>query len=111
MFDELAENARRAGASRLVIRNVPQADPQSLVLDVEDNGPGMTADVLARANDPFFTTAPVGQGSGLGLSMIRGAMTRFGGGFALGSPLGRGVTATLRFRRPSCADQRTGGTA
>lgn len=111
VFDELAENARRAGASRLVIRNVPQADPQSLVLDVEDNGPGMTADVLARATDPFFTTAPVGQGSGLGLSMIRGAMTRFGGGFALGSPLGGGVTATLRFRRPSCADQQTGGTA
>lgn len=103
MFDELAENARKAGASRLRVRAVAHPDPQVLVLQLEDDGPGMTAEVLARATDPFFTTAPVGQGSGLGLSMIRGAMKRFGGNLGLISQHGRGVTAALHFRRPSRA--------
>jgi PAS domain S-box-containing protein len=46
---------------------------------VTDSGHGMPPDVLARAADPFFTTKGVGQGSGLGLSMVEGFARQSGG--------------------------------
>jgi len=47
-----------------------KAEADKLRLTVSDNGPGMSADVLAQAVDPFFTTKPTGEGSGLGLAMV-----------------------------------------
>jgi signal transduction histidine kinase len=65
----LLDNARRAvgrdGRVRLSLRRL--AD--SVLLRIEDNGCGMSADVLRRAVDPFFTTRPAGEGSGLGLAI------------------------------------------
>ena len=43
-----------------------------VVIGVSDTGSGMPADVVAKAVDPFFTTKPVGEGTGLGLSMTYG---------------------------------------
>ncbi len=47
----------------------PQQSCQRVVIQICDNGPGMTEAVKSRLFDPFFTTKPVGQGSGLGLSI------------------------------------------
>ena len=48
---------------------VPRQSSQKIVIQISDNGPGMTDSVKAKLFDPFFTTKPVGQGSGLGLSI------------------------------------------
>jgi PAS domain S-box-containing protein len=70
-----------------------------LRLDVTDTGVGMDAATLARASEPFFTTKPPGQGTGLGLAMARGFAQQSGGGFALQSTPGWGTVVTLWFPR------------
>lgn len=69
-----------------------------LRLSVSDTGTGMDAATLARASEPFFTTKPLGQGTGLGLAMARGFAHQSGGGFSIESAPGRGTTVTLWFR-------------
>ena len=64
-------------------------------LDVVDDGCGMASDILARAIEPFFTTKPVGRGSGLGLSMVDGFATQSGGALSVSSVLHRGTTVSL----------------
>jgi PAS domain S-box-containing protein len=66
-----------------------------LRLSVIDSGKGMDAETLARAVEPFFSTKPLGQGTGLGLSMVHGLVAQLGGGFTLGSSPGEGTTASL----------------
>lgn len=75
----------------------PQGPPPGAYvrLDLTDTGAGMSASVLARAADPFFTTKPTGEGVGLGLSMARGFAEQSGGGLTLASTPGQGTTVTL----------------
>jgi len=66
-----------------------------LRLSVSDTGTGMGAATLARASEPFFTTKPPGQGTGLGLAMARGFAHQSGGGLLIESAPGQGTTVTL----------------
>jgi PAS domain S-box-containing protein len=66
---------------------------------VTDSGTGMTPDVIARAFDPFYTTKPIGQGTGLGLSMIYGFMQQSGGHAKIDSEAGRGTSVSLLLPR------------
>ncbi len=68
-----------------------------LCLSVSDTGMGMNAATLARASEPFFTTKPLGQGTGLGLAMARGFAQQSGGGMAIESASGKGTTVKLWF--------------
>ena len=58
---------------------------------VSDTGTGMDAETVARACDPFFTTKPLGVGSGLGLTMVRVLTTQLGGSLELTSQPGSGT--------------------
>lgn len=68
---------------------------KSIGLTVQDTGHGMDAATLARAVEPFFTTKALGQGTGLGLSMVHGLAAQSGGAFHLESALGQGTRAIL----------------
>jgi len=70
-------------------------------LTIADNGIGMDAAVLARVNEPFFTTKPQGQGTGLGVPMVKGFAEQSGGGLSIASTPGSGTTVVLWLRQAS----------
>ena len=72
---------------------------QYVAICVTDTGVGMPSAVLARAFDPFYTTKPTGEGTGLGLSMIYGFAKQSNGQVRLYSEVGAGTTARIYLPR------------
>ena len=72
---------------------------QYTTICISDTGTGMSPEVLARAFDPFYTTKPLGQGTGLGLSMVYGFARQSGGQVRLYSEVGVGTTVRLYLPR------------
>ncbi|MFG0634783.1 ATP-binding protein [Pseudomonas sp. xss_2] len=109
----LCANARDACRDRgeLTIRSVNQrltsSEPSQsglpngdyVVIHVEDNGHGMSAEDVARAFEPFFTTKPAGRGAGLGLPMVYGFVRQSGGHAWIESTLGTGSRVCMIFPR------------
>lgn len=75
---------------------LPGAARPHVLLAVGDDGVGMTPEVLAKAREPFFTTAASRQRPGLGLSMVSGFLAQIGGEVALESAPGRGTRVAMR---------------
>jgi len=70
------------------------------VVSVRDQGTGMNEETIARATEPFFTTKPVGTGTGLGLSQVYGFVSQVGGTVDIKSTPGAGTVVRLLFRCP-----------
>jgi PAS domain S-box-containing protein len=94
----LAVNARDAmpsgGELRVELANVaegPNGAP-AVRLRVRDTGTGMNQDVVERAFEPFYTTKPKGEGTGLGLATVYGIVTQTGGTIEIDSTPGGGTT-------------------
>lgn len=77
--------------------------PQYVQLDVCDDGPGMTPETLHKAFEPYFTTKPVGAGSGLGLAQVLAFARQSGGDARITSAVGTGTT--VRLLLPVTAEQ------
>lgn len=71
------------------------ANGDYVCITVRDTGSGMDKATLSRAFEPFYTTKPIGQGTGLGLSMIYGFAQQSGGHALIDSELGTGTTVRL----------------
>ncbi|GAB3456228.1 hybrid sensor histidine kinase/response regulator [Massilia terrae] len=94
----LAINARHAmpDGGAFVVRARPLPDRQ-LEIVVRDNGCGIPPDILPHVTEPFFSTRPQGEGTGLGLSQVNTMCQRAGGVLRIDSRLGAGTTVHLRF--------------
>jgi two-component system sensor histidine kinase RegB len=97
-----------AQAVRAVVKNALEAsdgtddvtlgvavDDRHWRIEVRDAGPGMAADVLQHAGEPFFTTKGPDRGMGLGLFLTRVVLERLGGRLEIRSVPARGTTAVL----------------
>ena len=69
------------------------------VIQVSDTGTGIDPVALPKVFEPFYTTKPLGQGTGLGLSMIYGFVKQTQGNVQIESTLGQGTSVSLYFRR------------
>jgi signal transduction histidine kinase len=105
MLLNLATNAEHAmrpnGGGTLTIATAwePSADApgsREVVIRVSDTGVGMTPEVLGRVFEPFYTTKPVGEGTGLGLSVLHGIVGAHGGSVQVRSTPGSGSTFEVR---------------
>jgi PAS domain S-box-containing protein len=96
----LAVNARDAmpsgGELHIELANVEDADGGHAVrLRVRDTGAGMTGEVVERAFEPFYSTKPKGEGTGLGLATVYGIVTQTGGTVEIDSTPGEGTTVEV----------------
>ncbi len=81
VFINLINNAADAmrGGGLLQIRTFMAADAKRVAIEFSDTGNGIPREVQPKIFDPFFTTKKTGEGTGLGLSMSYGIITKFGG--------------------------------
>jgi len=88
-LDGAAPAAAARGAPRVSIRT--RRAGGKVVVEVADNGPGIPPGELERIWDPFWTTKPEGEGTGLGLAVVHGIITEHGGTIEVESEVKRGT--------------------
>jgi signal transduction histidine kinase len=95
-----AYQAMRRSGGRLLIRLWSSDETveghgdssRSAVMEVVDTGHGIEPSAIVHVFEPFFTTRDVGEGTGLGLSVVHGIVTSMGGAIAVESEVGQGTT-------------------
>jgi two-component system NtrC family sensor kinase len=70
---------------------------QAILIHIDDNGCGISADTIELIYDPFYTTKEVGEGTGMGLSISYGIVNKYNGKINVTSVLGEGTEFTLQF--------------
>jgi PAS domain S-box-containing protein len=96
VFTNLLVNAAQAIETRGEIRIRTRHEGNDVVVEIADTGKGMTPETISKLFTPFFTTKPRGQGTGLGLSVSYGIITRHKGRIDVQSEPGKGSTFILR---------------
>ena len=97
------ENAVSLARSRVEVRF--ESGPLGTLVEVLDDGPGMTPSVMTRATEPFFTTRP--EGTGMGLAIARGTVEREGGSLEIGNRDGGGLRVAFVLRRKRGRESQT----
>ena len=102
VFRNLIVNAAQAMEDTprrvLSLRVYGSDDGEYVVAEVVDTGPGISSEHLEQVFNPFFTTKPEGEGTGLGLAVVKTILDRHGASVSVASAEGEGTHFTLRFR-------------
>ena len=114
VFINLINNARDAmkGGGVLKVETKPAPDGKRVAIEFSDTGNGIPREAQTKIFDPFFTTKRTGEGTGLGLSMSHGIITKFGGNIIFTTfpaeeyPEKHGTTFTVYL--PIAAEQEAG---
>lgn len=115
----LIVNAQHALAERPEPRRIvlmTRAEPDAVVIAVDDNGPGVPAHLREKIFEPYFTTKPTGVGTGIGLSISKSVIEAHGGTITLGTSEEGGARFTIRLpvkareadRSPAAEDESDG---
>jgi signal transduction histidine kinase len=89
------------GHGTIVVRTWHDGTNDSVVLEVNDDGPGIPEETRTKIFDPFFTTKEVGKGTGLGLTVAYAIVQEHGGRIWIGSPEGGGAGASFFVALPT----------
>ncbi len=92
-------SARNAEPGEVKSEGIDPPGGDFVAVAIRDTGAGMSAETREKAVEPFYTTKGVGEGSGLGLSMVYGFMRQSGGYLDIDSELGVGTTITMYLPR------------
>lgn len=106
-LDNVIANSLQTSADGPVMVSVAPSGADRVSLTVSDHGVGMTADTLARAGEPFFTTRADQHGMGLGLFVARATAQQLGGTLTIDSTPGRGTTVVFDLPRTPIAMHRS----
>jgi PAS domain S-box-containing protein len=100
------------GRGTLVVRSWHDPEREAVVLEINDDGPGIAEELQPKIFDPFFTTKEVGKGTGLGLTVAYAIVQEHGGRIRLASNKGAGASFYVELpvsgtplRRPSAPPQ------
>jgi len=97
VFVNLITNAVQAMEGQGLLTLTTSSDHGTIRATVRDSGPGIAPQNLTRIFDPFFTTKDQGQGTGLGLHIVRDLVTNYGGRITVASTPGQGAAFTVTF--------------
>ncbi len=97
IFLNIIRNAVQAmeGKGKLIISTRHSED--FITVEIQDKGPGIPAEYLAKIFDPFFTTKEQGKGTGLGLNIVHNMVEKYGGQIEVDSKMGEGTCFLITF--------------
>jgi two-component system, NtrC family, sensor kinase len=95
VWTNLIHNALQAMDYKGVLTVSIKVDGNDIVVAVKDTGCGIPDDIMQRVFEPFFTTKSAGEGSGLGLDIVRGIVESHGGRVGIDTKVGKGTTFTV----------------
>ncbi len=107
ILTNLTGNARQAlgqrGRGGTIKVRTRQVGDRRVLLEIADDGPGISAENMEHIFDPFFTTKPAGTGTGLGLAIVLGIVREHGGHINVSSPPQGGAVFSIALRAASSA--------
>lgn len=96
VWTNLITNAIQAMNQNGTLTIVVNSDEKNIFVSISDTGEGIEPDILKKIFDPFFTTKKQGEGSGLGLDIVKKIIDKHGGDIHVQSTLGEGTTFTIQ---------------
>lgn len=95
IINMVKNSAAAIGSERGVIYLATAKKGEEILIAIKDNGVGMSAELQSRIFEPFYTTQEVGNGTGLGLTVVYDVISQLGGQIEVKSEEGKGTTLTI----------------